>query len=293
MSGERLDSQSEQNTERINIPSNQNCDYFDSRVEQPNSDADSVTDSLTDSVSFSFDDRLDSSEGFNESYRSEDDFDSRLPVDDSLEVNNIEDNPNVIDDTPYDSIATNDEIIGITDDLAEHIVGFHDYLDGDAASEDYTDGLITGNESKIVEYIITKNESLENSRHPVTGVEFERKTVDHPSGRKVEGVFPKFESEFTAKIPKEMYQSSDKVQFCECNKQLSKAIADDPELAKKFTPEQIDQIKEGESDGTAPDGYVWHHNEEAGTLQLVDFDTHSKTGHTGGRAIWGGGSDNR
>ena len=64
-------------------------------------------------------------------------------------------------------------------------------------------------------------------------------------------------------------------------------------MKEKFTPEQIEQIKDGVEDGTAPDGYVWHHNEETGKMELVDADVHAKTGHTGGRAIWGGGTENR
>ena len=46
-------------------------------------------------------------------------------------------------------------------------------------------------------------------------------------------------------------------------------------------------------DGETPDGYTWHHDAEAGKMQLVDFETHQKTGHTGGRYIWGGGTENR
>ena len=142
-------------------------------------------------------------------------------------------------------------------------------------------------------YIITRNESLENDKHPITGVPFERKIVELPNGEKVEGVFPKFDSLFDAKISEDMYLKSDETQFKECNKQLAKAIEDNPELKKKFSSEQIEQIYEGISDGTAPDGYVWHHDAETGKLQLVDFETHSRTGHTGGRSIWGGGSENR
>ena len=46
-------------------------------------------------------------------------------------------------------------------------------------------------------------------------------------------------------------------------------------------------------DGYTPDGYTWHHNEEKGKMQLVDTDIHSQTRHTGGRNIWGGGTENR
>lgn len=137
--------------------------------------------------------------------------------------------------------------------------------------------------------IHTRNESLEGDRHPITGVPFERKTVQDADGNDVTGVFPVFDSAFDAQLPEDLYQATDKEQFAECNKQLKEAIDKDPELAKKFTPEQLEQIRNGDT----PDGYTWHHNEETGKMQLVDSDTHAKTGHTGGKTIWGGGNENR
>ena len=157
----------------------------------------------------------------------------------------------------------------------------------------YSENTIDAEETDRPRYIITTNESLENDRHPFTGVPFERKIVTLPDGEKVEGVFPKFDSLFDAKISKELYLKTDAAQFRECNKQLAKAIENDSELKSKFSAEQISQIYDGIYDGTAPEGYVWHHNEEAGKLQLVDFTTHQRTGHTGGRCLWGGGSDKR
>lgn len=62
-----------------------------------------------------------------------------------------------------------------------------------------------------------------------------------------------------------------------------------PQLKNKFTVEQLEDIELGD----IPDGFTWHHNEEVGKMQLVDTVTHNKTGHTGGRNIWGGGSDAR
>ena len=56
-----------------------------------------------------------------------------------------------------------------------------------------------------------------------------------------------------------------------------------------YSEEQLDDIKRGHT----PRGYTWHHSEEPGKLQLVDKEIHKRTGHTGGRAIWGGGSKNR
>ena len=142
-------------------------------------------------------------------------------------------------------------------------------------------------------YIITRNESLENDNHPITGVHFVRKTVELPNGEKIEGVFPEFESVYDARVSENLYLKSDKEQFRECNKQLLEAIEANPDLKALFSDEQLEQIREGVVDGSAPDGFVWHHNEESGKIQLVDFETHSRTGHTGGRCLWGGGTDNR
>ena len=137
--------------------------------------------------------------------------------------------------------------------------------------------------------LITRNQSLEGDVHPITGVSFEEKTVIDAEGNEATGVFPKFESDFDAQLPKDMLKASDKEQFSECNKQLSEAASKDPEIAKKFSEEQLEQIKNGDT----PDGYTWHHNEELGKMQLVKSDLHAQTGHTGGRSIWGGGSEFR
>ena len=137
--------------------------------------------------------------------------------------------------------------------------------------------------------IKTRNSELDGKQHPITGIWFKMKTVMDKIGRIVKGVFPEFESSFDAQLPKELCQASDKKQFAECNKQLKEAIETNPDFAKKFTPEQIEQIKNGDT----PDGYSWHHNEEFGKMQLVNSDVHAKTGHTGGREIWGGGEECR
>lgn len=158
---------------------------------------------------------------------------------------------------------------------------------GETKTPDAKNGVMEN--EKISYEIHTRNESLDGDRHPITGVPFERKTVEDSEGNEVTGVFPEFDSDFDAQLPEDLYEASDKEQFAECNKQLKEAVEKDPELAKKFTPEQLEQIKNGET----PDGYTWHHNEEKGKMQLVDSETHAKTGHTGGRSIWGGGNENR
>ena len=138
-------------------------------------------------------------------------------------------------------------------------------------------------------YIICRNESLKGDVHPISGIPFNEKTVILPDGQEIIGVFPEFEAQFEAKLDESQYNESDAKQFKEANKQLEAAIESDDGLKSEFTDEQLEQIKAGDT----PEGYVWHHSEEAGTLQLVDTTVHAQTGHTGGRSIWGGGSKNR
>lgn len=147
------------------------------------------------------------------------------------------------------------------------------------------------NDEGVIKYPC-RNEALAGTTNPITGVEYEKRIVVIGE-YKVEVVMPKFISEFDAQIPESMYKAKDKVQFSECNKQLYDAIQKNPELAKKFTPDQLEQIKDGVTQGGAPDGYTWHHDAETGKMQLVDSDMHGDSRHTGGKTLWGGGNDYR
>ena len=145
------------------------------------------------------------------------------------------------------------------------------------------------NEDEISEdRIKCRNEELAGSEHPDTGVPFERKQVE-VDGKNYEVVVPQFESTYDAQLPEDKYKATDREQFKECNSQLKEDVANNKELREQFDEEQLEQIDDGET----PDGYTWHHDAEAGKMQLVDTETHRRTGHTGGRAIWGGGTDNR
>lgn len=137
--------------------------------------------------------------------------------------------------------------------------------------------------------ISTRNEALEGQKHPDTGVPYERKTVVMDNGEIVEGVFPQFESKLDVQLPEDLEQASDNKQFSECNKQLKEKCDNDPGFRKQFTEDQLDDIAHGQT----PEGYTWHHSEEKGKMQLVDYDIHMRTGHTGGRNIWGGGTEYR
>lgn len=143
-------------------------------------------------------------------------------------------------------------------------------------------------ENNEVNRIKCRNSELEGKTHPETGVPFTRRQVE-VDGKQFEVIVPEFDSTFDAELPKEMYDASDREQFKECNKQLKEAVENDKDLCSKFDEEQLEQIRNGET----PDGYTWHHDAEPGKMQLVDTETHQKTGHTGGRSIWGGGTENR
>ena len=123
------------------------------------------------------------------------------------------------------------------------------------------------------------------------GIRYERKTVDI-HGIKVQGVFPVFESVFDAQLPEDLEKASNTRQFRDCNNQLKEAIENNPELKDNFTEEQLEEIE----DGDTPSGYVWHHNEETGKMQLVKVEDHDRTqggaAHTGGKALWGGSYSN-
>lgn len=140
---------------------------------------------------------------------------------------------------------------------------FHTYFVGEY-------GALVHNYSK-------RNQKLAGKEHPVSGVLFDSDAN------------PQFESFFDAVIDVENYTSSDKKQFDIANNQLKKAIMENESLKSIFDEKQIAQIMGGKK----PSGYVWHHSQEPGVLQLVDEYIHKITGHTGGRSLWGGGSSFR
>lgn len=132
------------------------------------------------------------------------------------------------------------------------------------------------------------NEKLAEKEHPETKVPFEKKIVE-VDGVKYEVVVPAFASEHVVQLPKEKLFATDKEQFDFCNQDLKNKVEADSEFRKRFDEIQFEQIMDGET----PDGYTWHHDADVGKMQLVDTEIHQKTGHTGGRKIWGGGSEYR
>ena len=138
------------------------------------------------------------------------------------------------------------------------------------------------------EHLTTINEDLAGLEHPETGVRYEHSTITL-DGKQYDVVEPRFDSLCDAALEKEDYAKSDYLQAKICNEKLQDAVQNDPELASKFTADQLDQIRNGDT----PKGYTWHHAEQPGQMQLVDSGIHAATRHTGGRVLWGGGKENR
>lgn len=137
----------------------------------------------------------------------------------------------------------------------------------------------------------TRNGHLEGSTHAVTGVQFAENTVVNDYGSLQTGAFPVFDAAYDATLPPETVQMSDTVHIGIANMQLADAIEANPGLATElgFDAADIEALKSS----VTPEGYDWHHHEEAGRMQLIEEEVHSKTGHTGGRAIWAGGTEAR
>lgn len=136
------------------------------------------------------------------------------------------------------------------------------------------------------------NESYAGKVHEQTGIPYERKIVDI-NGVKIEVVVPKFNSLLDVQLPADVILAKDSVHFKLCNEALKDAVANDPELRAKFNERQLQLIEKGHN----PSGYTWHHDAELGKIQLVSSKEHNVASggaaHTGGKAIWGGGQENR
>ena len=138
--------------------------------------------------------------------------------------------------------------------------------------------------------IFTINEQLEGSLHPETNVSFISKEVEVDGESRI-GVFPDFSehTSYETHLIDDQYKASDYQQSKYCNGKLSQAYENGSLNTEQFTDRQLDQIRNGDK----PEGYTWHHYEDQGRMQLVDSEIHAKTPHTGGRSIWGGGSEAR
>jgi hypothetical protein len=120
--------------------------------------------------------------------------------------------------------------------------------------------------------ITIRNAALAGKRHPTTGVLFNSQG------------FPQFTSRYSFPLSNTYLKSSNATQFAQANRSLLNAVNQrSTTVRSRFTQSQLNDIRAGRT----PSGYVWHHHQNRGLLQLVPRAQHQGTGHTGGRAIWG------
>lgn len=151
--------------------------------------------------------------------------------------------------------------------------------------------IVDGPDMGHAETIETRNDSLNGLEHSETGIPFAERTIELPNGDLNNGTFPIFDSKFSVVLTEESYIASDNVHFQIANETLLESIKQSPTVADDIGLSQFDV--QNLAYGITPEGYDWHHNEQPGVLQLVNEDVHQNTGHTGGRELWGGGSEFR
>lgn len=101
--------------------------------------------------------------------------------------------------------------------------------------------------------------------------------------------YPIFNSLYEVNLVEELYLASDARQFRSLTKGLALEIEKNKLLAGEFTDAELHLINAGE----VPASLTWHHHQDIGRMQLVDYYEHEVAKHTGGRAIWGGGRAGR
>lgn len=184
-------------------------------------------------------------------------------------------------DDVADVIKTGGKLANKADILAdvakqtERIDGFHDAVNTADTVGD------------VVEYvpIITRGMQLAGKTHPETGIKYAKKYIDLSDGRRLVGVFPEFPSKVDIQLPEKYFKANFETQKKYLTEEL-KNLAESPSGLKKlekFTADEISDLK----NGIISEGFIWHHNEQEGLMQLVDEAVHAATGHTGGMSIWG------
>ena len=113
--------------------------------------------------------------------------------------------------------------------------------------------------------------AMVNKVHKTTGVKFDKKG------------FPMFKSYFTVKLERKYFKASREVHFYQAGKILYNKAMKNKLFAKKFTKQELKAFSKGE----VPAKFTWHHHQDKGVLQLVDYNIHSKVNHVGGFSIWG------
>lgn len=100
--------------------------------------------------------------------------------------------------------------------------------------------------------------------------------------------YPIFDSHHDMNLESKDYFRSRSTHFSRASKDFAKRIEKDPSIKEKLnlTDKEIEQFK----DGDVPVRFTWHHHQDTGKMQLVDYDTHKEVYHGGGFSVWGPGN---
>ncbi|WP_053066898.1 HNH endonuclease [Archangium gephyra] len=102
--------------------------------------------------------------------------------------------------------------------------------------------------------------------------------------------FPRFDTRFETLLDDIHIGSGRPAQhFRAANTRLAQAIKADPALARQLGlgPADVELLLVSDA---PPQGYLWHHHQDVGRMQLIERAFHKLSlPHTGGMAIWGGG----
>lgn len=123
-----------------------------------------------------------------------------------------------------------------------------------------------------------RNVKLAGQRHPETGIVFDTKG------------FPIFDNVavFDMRLSRELALGLESdAHKAASTRMVAEAMKGNSQLAAKFTDTQIAAINAGKA--RIP-GYIWHHHQDIGRMQLVPKDIHKYTGHVG-ENLWQRGLD--
>ncbi len=105
------------------------------------------------------------------------------------------------------------------------------------------------------------------------------------------GGFPIFRSYHDYRLPYKLVGPlhSDHIQFKQAFNDFVKAINADPGWRRHFSTTQMRAIESAlGTNGPRIQGFIWHHHQDHGVLQLVTEEDHRRIRHYGGRFTTGG-----
>jgi hypothetical protein len=104
--------------------------------------------------------------------------------------------------------------------------------------------------------------------------------------------FPEFNPVAEVLMPYDQFRSGDKSQFKYCDQKITEEMKRDSAFKNKLPGELVDFYEGRSANATFYSlGYVWHHHQHAGRMQLVRVEDHDavvlgRVKHCGGASIW-------